>query len=180
MKKIVIGLISIFLIAGCGMGTISTSPTKEVETILGKYQSTNEAVLSQLDTAIANENMTATQSSKYRELMTRQYTDLTYNIKDETIDGNNAIVTVEVEVYDYAKALKTVDAYVDAHLSEFSNENGNMSNTLYTDYKLTELAKVSDRIKYTIDFNLTKTNDTWTVDNLSETDLQKIHGIYIL
>ena len=38
---------------------------------------------------------------------------------------------------------------------------------------------IKDRIKYTLEITLSKKNNTWTVDQLSEENLQKIHGIFI-
>lgn len=178
MEKILLGVLGVFLLSGCGI-QMASSPTKEVETLLGKYQSSNKTIIEQLDASIANENMTKTQQEDYRELMMKQYNNLTYDIKDEIIDGNNAIVTTEITVYDYGKAIKEVNAYVDANTSDFQDPSGALSSQLYTGYKLTKLKEVTDRIQYTINFNLTKTNDSWTVDQLNETELQKIHGIYI-
>ena len=37
--------------------------------------------------------------------MKKQYQNLTYTIKDEEIDGDTAIVKVEIEVYDFNKAM---------------------------------------------------------------------------
>ena len=35
-----------------------------------------------------------------------------------------------------------------------------------------------EKVKYTIDFHLTKKNEEWKLDDLSKTDEQKIQGIY--
>jgi hypothetical protein len=40
------------------------------------------------------------------------------------------------------------------------------------------LEKVSDKKTYTIEFSLTKENDEWKMDSLSDTDIEKLHGIY--
>lgn len=178
MEKLLLGVLGFCLLTGCGT-QIATSPTKEVETMLGKYQKNDEKILEQLDASIANENMTKTQREDYRALMMKQYNNLTYDIKDEIVDGNNAIVTTEIEVYDFGETIKEVNAYVDSNPNDFQDPSGALSTQLYTGYKLTKLSEVTDRIKYTININLTKRNDTWVVDQLTETDLQKIHGIYI-
>ena len=47
------------------------------------------------------------------------------------------------------------------------------------DYKLSEMEKVTDKVKYTIEFTLTKTNGEWQLDALSNSDIEKLHGIYI-
>ena len=35
-----------------------------------------------------------------------------------------------------------------------------------------------DKITYTITFTLTKEDDEWTLDDITDIDRQKIHGIY--
>ena len=47
------------------------------------------------------------------------------------------------------------------------------------DYKLSLMEKVTDKVKYTIEFTLTKVNDEWQLDALSNSDIEKLHGIYI-
>ena len=44
--------------------------------------------------------------------------------------------------------------------------------------KLDALEKVSDRVKYTINFTLSKIDEEWLVDDLTETERMKIHGLY--
>ena len=46
------------------------------------------------------------------------------------------------------------------------------------DYKISAMEKVKDTVKYTIEFTLTKTNNEWQLDPLSNTDIEKLHGIY--
>ena len=48
----------------------------------------------------------------------------------------------------------------------------------YIDYKLKELKSVSDTTTYTLTFYLTKEDGEWKIDDLSDLDLQKIHGLY--
>ena len=40
------------------------------------------------------------------------------------------------------------------------------------------MKKMTDRVKYTIDFSLTKIENEWKLDDLLEIDRQKIHGLY--
>ena len=40
------------------------------------------------------------------------------------------------------------------------------------------MEEVKDRVKYTLELTLTKIDDEWELDNLTETERQKIHGIY--
>ena len=43
---------------------------------------------------------------------------------------------------------------------------------------LDEMKKMTDTTTYTIDFNVNKDDDKWVVEQPSQTDLEKIHGIY--
>ena len=69
--------------------------------------------------------------------------------------------------------------YLNEHREEFNNENGEYDNTKFMDYKLEQMQKINDTVEYTINFNLTKDeNDVWQISELSQDDLEKIHGIY--
>ena len=46
------------------------------------------------------------------------------------------------------------------------------------DYKIEKMQNVKDTITHTIDLSLTKKAGMWTVDELSSTDISKIHGLY--
>lgn len=50
--------------------------------------------------------------------------------------------------------------------------------TKYIDYKIKELKNVTNKVKYDITFHLTKENDKWRLDDISDIDRQKIHGLY--
>ena len=40
------------------------------------------------------------------------------------------------------------------------------------------MKEVKDKVKYTINFTLTKVDDKWKLDNISDIDRQKLHGLY--
>ena len=117
---------------------------------------------------------------------------MTYDIKDETINGDEATVTAEIEVYDYYKANQESQEYFNNNRDEFKEENNSegsgeesqeattdtISNTKYIDYRLTQLQNVNDRVKYTIDFTLKKVDDKWKLNELDDATRQKIHGLY--
>ena len=46
------------------------------------------------------------------------------------------------------------------------------------DYKIEEMIKVNDRITNEIVFVLHKEKGKWILDNISDIDRQKIHGLY--
>ncbi len=178
MKKLFFSLIVISLISGCTLFQNNTSPIRAVETFLGKYQSLDEEVITQLDNVIANENFTEEQQDNYRELMKKQYQNLNYEIKEDVINGNDSTVTVEIEVYDYATPQNDIDDYVDNNREEFLDVEGMFSTERYTDYKIEQLQATTDRINYTLDLKLTKTNDKWALNDLNDIDIRKIQGVY--
>ncbi len=178
MKKIIIGMLSLFLLVGCG--NMMNTPTKKVEEFLSKYQTMDDKVLSQLDEVIDTAGtMTKDQKEKYRELMKKQYKNLSYKIDDETEDGNHATVKVEIEVYDYATAITEAETYMKTNQDEFIDpETNEIDDAKFMDYKLDQMDKVKEKIKYTINFTLTKDDDNWKMDDITDIDRQKIHGLY--
>ena len=48
----------------------------------------------------------------------------------------------------------------------------------FIDYKIKELKGVTEKVKYDLTFNLTKVDGEWVIDDISEVDRQKIHGLY--
>ena len=174
---------------------------------MDKYKNQNTDVVSQLDETIKTDITDQKQRDRYKTLMLNQYKNMEYEIKDEIIEDDNAVVEVEITVYDYASALKNSNTYLNEHLDEFKkdskqtiNEVENAADTVkdkvneakdnlttttdydeskYMDYKLSEMEKVTDKVKYTIEFTLTKTNGEWQLDALSNSDIEKLHGIYI-
>jgi len=46
------------------------------------------------------------------------------------------------------------------------------------DYKLDKMKDTTTKVDYTIIFTVTKEDDKYKVEQLSDADLEKIHGIY--
>lgn len=178
LKKLFIGVIVLFLVIGCG--NMMNTPTKKVEDFLSKYQTQDEKVLTQLDEVIESAGtMTKEQKEKYRELMKKQYQNLSYKIKDETEDGDSATVEVEIEVYDYATSITESETYLTTNQDEFlDKETNKVNDEKFMDYKLEQLDNVKEKVKYTINFTLVKENDNWKLDDITEIDRQKLHGLY--
>lgn len=191
-----IGFLLIFL-AGCS--TSMNTPTSKVEEFLGKYQKMDDDVSAQLDEVLSKDDtMTAEQKDKYRSILEKQYQNLSYKIENEEINGEEATVDVEIEVLDYATIIRDAKKYYEEHKEEIesSNEkeqsdNDNLledavegseeaieNSAAYIDYKLKELQNVSDTTTYNITFYLTKKNGEWQLQNITDLDLQKIHGLY--
>ena len=176
MKKI---LFSIFvcmflLLTAC---SLANTPTNSVESLLAKYNSNDQEILVELDDYINETDLTIEQSSKYKEIYLKQFKDMSYEIKNETIDGNTAVVTAQITVYDYYKVEKEANEYLKENPEEFKTD-GVYDKSLYTDYKLKKYNELTDRTTYTIDFTLTKIDNMWEVNDLNNEQLEKIHGVY--
>ena len=177
MKKILLVLFCLVFIVGCS--NLMNTPTKKVEYLLSKYQKVDEEVLKQLDSSLLSDTiLTSEQKDRYKKIMERQYNDLMYKVKNEAIDGKTAVVEVEIEVYDYAKAVTDIEDKLVNNADSYKDETGEINTTLYNDDKLTSLENVSNRTKYTINFTLSKVDEEWLVDDLTETERMKIHGLY--
>jgi len=180
MKKILSILIIALTITGCSLGKdMDNTPTKRVEEYLNNYQTLNSNVLSKLDSIVEEEvDFDDDQKSSYRDILKKHYQDLTYTIKEETVNGDKATVEVEIEVNDYTKALKEAENYRTTNEKDLVGDNGEIDESKFNDYKLDLLKKNKERVKYTLYFSLTKTDDNWKLDDLTETEEEKILGIY--
>ena len=201
MKKKIIVILSLLVMLVTGCGNNMSAPSEKVEEFLGRYQSMDSNILTQLDNVISNdETMDDTQKKDYKTLMEKQYQNLSYKIKDEKIDGDEAEVLVEIEVFDYANSINESRKYYTEHRDEFDdNEVGNdgadtdndgMSEegevvggavdtvSSFITYKIKQLMDVTDKAKYEITFHLNKEDGEWKVEDLSDVDRQKIHGLF--
>ena len=210
MKKILLCfscIMAIVLLSGC---TMDNTPTKKVEKFLDSYKNQDETVLNQLKDMVDTDSlMDDTQKETYQDIIKKQYKDMSYEIKDETIDGDTATVTAEIEVYDYYKINKDAEDYYNKNPDEFKSVTGNgivddaknatediiegakdvtkdakdavtgtNSDSKFVEYRLGKLQDAKDRVKYTIDFKLTKGDNVWTLNYIDDTTRQKIHGLY--
>ena len=179
MKKLIyIFIILIILTTGC---TISEStPTIAVEEYMSKYQNLESNIIEDLKKYNLDDNMDMNdeQRKDYTSLLQKQYQKLKYKIKDEKTENNYATVEVEIEVFDYRNSILESEKYIEANKKEFLKEDNSINQDKYIDYKLKEMKKVTDKKKYTLMFTLHKQKDKWIVDNLTERDMEKLHGLY--
>lgn len=179
MKKLLSILGIVLLLAGCSLTNMNNTPTKKVEEYLNNYQTLTPNVLNSLDALVDNETeFNENQRTTYKDILKKHYQDLVYKIKEETINGDKATVETEIEVNDYTKALKSAENYKTTNESEFFDSNGVFDSSKFYDYKLDLLKKNNERVKYTIYFSLTKVDDKWVLDNLTNSEQEKILGIY--
>lgn len=182
-----------------GCSTTMNTPTSKVEEFLSKYQNMDNDVATQLDQVLSDDDtMNDEQKEKYRAVLEKQYQNLSYKIENEDINGDEATVDVEIEVLDYATTIREAKEYYKEHKEEIEAErkkkqsdNDNViedaasdaleaieKSAAYIDYKLKELQSVSDTTTYNITFYLTKKDGDWKMQDISDLDLQKIHGLY--
>ncbi len=174
MKRLVY-ILFLFLLVGCN--DLSNTPTKKTEEFLKKYQTLDESVINDLENVVNESDLNDEQKAIYIDIMKKQYQNLSYEIKDETLDGDEAITAVEISVIDFKKVLDEANDYLKNNEEEFY-DNGEYSIVKFNDYKLSKLKEAKDKVRYTIEIKLTKINDKWTVDNLSNETYDKINGVY--
>lgn len=196
MKKYIIGFLVLFLTA-CSFGKAVT-PKQKVSEFLDRYKNESSEVISQLDETVNNEFTDSDFKDRYKTLMRNQYKNMKYEIKDEIVEDDNAVVEAEITVYDYASAIKNANIYLNEHIDEFKAEvkektedvkdaiegedntdNVDYDESKFLDYKIKSMEDIVDTVKYTIEFTLTKVNGEWQLDALSNSDIEKLHGIYI-
>ena len=174
MKKVLYCLMAIVLLTGCSCSAnMGNTPTKKVEEYLNKYQTNDDDVVSDLDNVLTNDTtLTSDERTDYSDFMKKHYQDMQYEIKDEMIDGDTATVDAEITVRNYANAINEANQYRIDNLDEFNDEN------TFAKYRLDRLKEVTDTETYTITFHLTKENEEWKIENLSDDDLRKLSGMY--
>lgn len=94
-KKIIfiIPILVIFLLVGC---KLNNTPTSKVEEKLSKYQKVDDSINMEelLNLLTDGDNINNNQKDEYEKILKKQISSLSYNIKDETQDGDEAIVKV--------------------------------------------------------------------------------------
>jgi len=179
-KKIKILMVVLFLVLACGCeNNLMNTPTKRVETLLNNYITVNDDVLKDLDNIVNMETtMSDAQKESYKDIMKKLYQNLSYEIKDETIDGDVATVEVEIEVYNYQKGIDDANEYYKNNQTEFLKEDNSIDMLKFNDYKIGILKNVNEKVKYTLDLTLSKIDNKWVLDDLTDTQISKIHGMY--
>ncbi len=176
MKKIILFLTCLFLAVGC---SCSNEKAKDaVEKYLNEYKGLSNEVLKNIDDLVSKEeNLTDKDRDTYKEILKKQYRDLTYTIENESYDGDKANVTVKITVYDLYKVEKDSEKYLNEHREDFLT-NGVYDSKKYITYKLEQMKDVNEVISYNVVFKTIKVDGKWQVEQPSDEVLEKIHGIY--
>ena len=147
---------------------MSNTPTSKVEDLLTKYQKVDNDIGREINTILDEQNLTDEHKNRYKKLLEDQYKNMSYEIKDERIDGNNATVIVEIEVMDYKNAINdlTFDSTV------YTKES-------YDEEKLNRLENTNSKVTYTMELNLTKDKEgVWRLNALTNEQIKKIQGMF--
>ena len=165
MKKILLLGLLLFLLVGCSMGN---TPSSNVDALFMKYQKVDNDIRNGIDSIIQEQNLMDEHQERYRKLIEDQYRNLSYEIKDERIDGNTATVVVAIEVTDYRSAI-----------SDLTFDSTIYTKESFDEEKLTRLENAHDKVTYTLELTLTKDSDgEWKLNPLTAEDIKKIQGMY--
>lgn len=172
MKKIlkfILPYLIIFVLLGC---ELNNTPTSKVEERLSNYQmiSNNININDKVQLLTDGDNLTESQIGEYKSIIEKQYKNLAYNVKDETLDGESAVVEVQIEVADFKSAIEELNREVDKNVVGVEQ---------YNESKIEKLKEIKDKVTYTIEFSVSKDiNGNWNLEELDSTEEQKLLGIY--
>lgn len=181
MKKVlsVIAIVfALILFTGCSCSIDDTKPEEAVETLFERYRNKDDNVLTQLKETIENEAMTDENKTKYQNLMEKQYDQFAYVIKDTDVQDDTATATVEITVLDYKSAVDKAEEELEKEPNKFNDEEGNYSEDKYTARKIELMEEVNDTKTETIELSLKKDAGMWKVNDLTNDDIKKLHGLY--
>jgi len=165
MKKIFLLFVFTFLFVGCSM---SNTPKSLVDDLFTKYLSLDSDIDDGIENVLNEQNLTEEHRVRYRKLLETQYKNLSYEIKDEVVDGDVATETVLIEVIDYKRAIG--DLTFDSTL--YTKES-------FDEEKLNRLENASDKVTYTLELTLNKDKDgNWHLSSLTNEQIKKIQGMY--
>lgn len=179
MKKFIIVFVlflSSILLIGCGE---EMTPTQAVRDYLEGYVTLDDTVVNQLNDYVNdNEDLTKEQKDTYKEILRKQYSSLTYDIKNEKTEDNIAYVTVKINVKNLYKIQKETNEYYENNKDEFNDEDGVYDVVRFVDYQMDKMKAATETIDYELELKVVKSDGDWDVTQLSTSDLEKIHGIY--
>ena len=175
MKKVLILFFMFLLVVGCNL---SNTPSSKVEMYLDGLNNLNDDVILDIESKVSTENLTNDNKELYKEALKRQYQDLKYEVKEESINGDDAFVIAKISVYDFHKEEINSVNYMNEHTDEFSDVTGVFDNSLFNTYRLNKLNETKNKIDYEVKFELNKKNGEWVLQNPEKEVLEKINGFY--
>ena len=147
---------------------MANTPTSKVEELFTKYQTLDTDINTGINSILDEQNLSDSQKNRYRAILENQYKNLTYQIKEEIIDGDTATVVTEIEVTDLKKSI-----------NDLTFDSTIYTKQTYDEEKLNRLEKAKDKVKYTLELTVTKNdNDEWELNALTNEEIKKIQGMY--
>lgn len=147
---------------------MANTPTSITEDLFTKYLTVDKDINTGINTVLDEQNLTVAHRERYRKLLENQYKNLSYEIKDELVDGDTATVLVEIEVIDYKRAI-----------SDLTFDSTIYTKESFDEEKLNRLEQAKDKVKYTLELTLTKDDEgSWNLNALTNEQIKKIQGMY--
>lgn len=175
MKKILVFIITILLVTGCS----NDQPYELVRNDLAKYQNLDSDMMNQLKNVLKEETtLDKDQKEKYKALMIKQYQHMNYQLVSEDINKDEAIINVEIEVYNYLSSLISSLEYKKENEEKFHDSDGNFDQSKFITYQLQQLKSVTARERYLVSYILKKENKTWEIVEYPEYIVDKLHGFH--
>lgn len=172
--KHIILLFMVFLMCAC---SLVMSPSDKVNQALKKYVNNDKDIIKELNNRLDKEDLTKEEKNRYSRIIKKEYSNIKYEIKNEVINDNLAIVTVDIKVIDlYGASKRAEEALIDNPSIFYTNDEYDLHK--FIDYKLNLMENASEYVDYTIDLSLTKNDEIWYLDDFSDETLEKLHGIY--
>lgn len=172
--KYLIFIITLISLGGC-IGKMT--PSEKTEEFLNRYIKNDPIIISELDTYLSKQGLSNDQRKKYKDIIINEYATIKYEIKEERIDGASATVKTVIDVKDLYRASKDAEDYLLENPEEFYTDD-EYDKDKFNNYKLETMEKSSLRIDYTINIKLKNKDGVWTIEELDNETLEKIHGIY--
>ena len=147
---------------------MANTPTSKVDALFNKYQTLDSDIDNGINNILDEQNLSESQRNRYRDILEKQYKNLTYQIKEELVDGATATVIAEIEVTDLKKSINNL--VFDSTI---------YTKQTYDEEKLNRLENAKDKVKYTLELTLTQdSNEEWKLDALTNEQIKKIQGMY--
>lgn len=158
-----VSLMVFFLLMGCA---IDNTPVAQVEDLLGSYQRVDDNISIDPYMLTYSDSLDSDIEERYKKVIRKQYQNMSYEIKDDSVDGDTAVVKVEVKALDFKSIIEKYN------YSDYSNSE-------YDKILVEGLEEVKEKVVYTIDFTLSKNSSgEWQVDDLTTDMNHKLLGIY--
>ena len=174
MKKILFILI-VLTLSACN---ISNTPSSVVEKYLNNYKNISDEVIDDLEITLSNEDLSNINRENYKKALLRVYENLSYEILDESINGDKAEVQVHIKVIDLYKEEKESNDYMLNNVNEFYNASQEFDNDLYNTYRIEKMQKALDKIDYNIIFKVNKKEGVWILEEPNRDVIEKLNGLY--